>query len=162
MLARALVNRPRLLVLDEPTTGLDPQARLSVWEQLFRLRREGVTLVVTTHYMEEAARLCDRLAIMHRGEILCEGTPAALVRERIEPQVLEIPDGGPADRAAERLAGLATRTARHGGTVYCYGPDGGAMLRRLEEAGAKPPSHVLRPANLEDLFLTLTGTELSE
>ncbi len=163
MLARALVNRPRLLVLDEPTTGLDPQSRLSVWERLFNLRQEGVTVIMTTHYMEEAARLCDRLAIMHQGVILCEGAPAALVKERVEPQVLELPADSPAAlSAAARLNGLASHIQRHGGMVYLYGQDASAMLRRLEAGGVIPNTHMIRPSNLEDLFLRLTGLELSE
>jgi lipooligosaccharide transport system ATP-binding protein len=156
-LARALINDPALIVLDEPTTGLDPQARQYIWERLRRLLTQGRTLILTTHYMEEAERLCDRAAIMDQGRIVACDSPAGLIRQHIEPYVLEL-------RAHEAEAWLAephrlqgVRVEHVGETVLLYSDDRNALL---QAAGAQHYSQ--RPANLEDVFLKLTGRELRE
>ncbi|HSA90317.1 MAG TPA: ATP-binding cassette domain-containing protein [Burkholderiales bacterium] len=156
-LARALVNDPRLVFMDEPTSGLDPQARHLIWERLRRLTQEGKTLVLTTHFMEEAERLCHRLAIMDRGRIIAEGSPRALIAEHIEPQVLEV--HGPQYEAwMERARGLAPRVERVGDTVYCYGEEIEPLLKTLTGG----LSYLHRPASLEDVFLKLTGRDLRD
>ena len=162
VIARALVNDPELLVLDEPTTGLDPQARLLVWETLLRLRRSGITVVLTSHYMEEAARLCDRIMIMDQGAVHAEGTPRALIERFAAPDVLEIhaTDSRAVESAA--LDGLVRRREQHGDTVYLYNADNRLLLQRLTRAGVELRSHVARAATLEDVFLNITGRELSD
>jgi lipooligosaccharide transport system ATP-binding protein len=160
-IARALVNEPEMLVLDEPTTGLDPQARLAVWQQLHDFRARGITLILTTHYMEEAARLCDRIVIMDEGKILAEGSPAQLVEQYAASDVLEL-TGVDIDAARIPLDGLVRRRERHGDTLYLYNEDNRALLQRLATAGIDAPTHVARPATLEDVFLNLTGRELTE
>jgi lipooligosaccharide transport system ATP-binding protein len=156
-LARALVNDPQLIFMDEPTTGLDPQARHLIWERLRRLTQEGKTLVLTTHFMEEAERLCHRLAIMDRGRVITQGTPRALIAEHIEPQVLEV--HGPGYEAwMERARRLAPRVERVGDTVYAYGEDVEPLLKTISgELG-----YLHRPASLEDVFLKLTGRDLRD
>ncbi len=161
-LARGLVNDPELLILDEPTTGLDPQARLLVWEKLAGLRRSGMTLVITSHYMEEAARLCDRLVIMDEGRILTEGSPQELVGRFAAADVLEISAGELALPAGAMLDGLVRRREQHGDTIYLYNEDNRALLRRLSELGVEPKRHVARAATLEDVFLNMTGRGLEE
>jgi lipooligosaccharide transport system ATP-binding protein len=159
MLARALVNRPDLLILDEPTTGLDPQSRQLLWEKLAELKREGLTILLTTHYMEEAARLCDRLVIMDHGQILVEGPPAALVRERVGQTVLEIAD--PDQAVRDFLAVEGARVEDLGRRLLVHLDDGdGLFLKLTREVRAE--GCTLRPATLEDLFLKLTGRELRE
>jgi lipooligosaccharide transport system ATP-binding protein len=156
-LARALVNDPQVVFMDEPTTGLDPQARHLIWERLRRLTQEGKTLVLTTHFMEEAERLCHRLAIMDRGRIIAEGSPRTLISEHIEPQVLEV--HGPGYQAwMERAKSLAPRVERVGDTVYCYGEDVEPLLKTL----FGDLSYLHRPASLEDVFLKLTGRDLRD
>ena len=156
-LARALVNDPQLVFMDEPTTGLDPQARHLIWERLRRLTQEGKTLVLTTHFMEEAERLCHRLAIMDRGRIIAEGSPRTLIAEHIEPQVLEV--HGPGYEAwMGRAKSLAPRVERVGDTVYCYGEDIEPLLKTL----SGDLSYLHRPASLEDVFLKLTGRDLRD
>jgi len=162
-LARALVNNPQLVFMDEPTTGLDPQARHLIWERLRRLTQEGKTLVLTTHFMEEAERLCHRLAIMDRGRIIAQGTPRALIAEHIEPQVLEVHGtGGEGWMQAwmERAKTLAPRVERVGDTVYCYGEHVEPLLRSL--SSFPDLSYLHRPASLEDVFLKLTGRDLRD
>jgi lipooligosaccharide transport system ATP-binding protein len=156
-LARALVNDPQLVFMDEPTTGLDPQARHLIWERLRRLTHEGKTLVLTTHFMEEAERLCHRLAIMDRGRIIAEGSPRALIAEHIEPQVLEVHGAG-YETWMERAKGLAPRVERVGDTVYCYSEDIEPLLKTL----SGELSYLHRPASLEDVFLKLTGRDLRD
>lgn len=159
-LARALVNDPELLVLDEPTTGLDPQARQHIWERLHHLRREGRTLLLTTHYMEEAERLCDRAAIIDGGRIVACDSPERLIREHIEPHVVELRgDLALAWSGQDRdTAGL--RVENVGETVLVYGPEREPLMRRVEaEIG---PRYLYRPASLEDVFLKLTGRELRD
>jgi len=156
-IARSLVNNPDLLLLDEPTTGLDPQARHLIWERLRRLTQEGKTLVLTTHFMEEAERLCDRLAIMDRGRIIAQGTPRALIAEHIEPQVLEVHGNGH-ESWAERAKALAPRVERVGDTVYAYGDDVEPLLKSI----SGDLSYLHRRASLEDVFLKLTGRDLRD
>jgi lipooligosaccharide transport system ATP-binding protein len=156
-LARALVNDPQVIFMDEPTTGLDPQARHLIWERLRRLTQEGKTLVLTTHFMEEAERLCHRLAIMDKGRIIAQGTPRALIAEHIEPQVLEVHGNG-YEAWMERAKGLAPRVERAGDTVFCYGNDVEPLLKSL----TANLSYLHRPASLEDVFLKLTGRDLRD
>ena len=156
-LARALVNEPQVVFMDEPTTGLDPQARHLIWERLRRLTQEGKTLVLTTHFMEEAERLCRRLAIMDRGRIIAEGSPRALIAEHIEPQVLEVHGLG-YEEWMQRARALAPRVERVGDTVYCYGTDIDPLLRDIP----KELSYLHRRASLEDVFLKLTGRDLRD
>jgi len=156
-LARALVNDPQLIFMDEPSTGLDPQARHLIWERLRRLTQEGKTLVLTTHFMEEAERLCHRLAIMDKGRIIAQGSPRALIAEHIEPQVLEVHGTG-YEQWMERARGLAPRVERAGDSVFCYGQDVSPLIQSL-------PSDLVylhRPASLEDVFLKLTGRDLRD
>ena len=160
MLARALVNEPELVVLDEPTTGLDPQARRHIWQRLRRLRADGVTLILTTHYMEEAERLCDRLAIIDHGRVVAQGSPRELIGARIEPYVVEL--RGPAgwewgERSGE---GLAARSERVGDTLLLYAHDDRALLEALAATG--DIDYHSRRANLEDVFLRLTGHDLRD
>ncbi len=159
-LIRALVNDPVLLVLDEPTTGLDPQARQLIWQRLRELRNEGITLVLTTHYMEEAQRLCDRVTVMDHGQILDSDPPADLIRRHIEPHVIEV-HGAQVNQWHEQEAGdLADRTERVGETIFCYARN---ELKLLNSLALWPDLVFLhRPANLEDVFVKLTGRELRE
>jgi len=156
-LARALVNNPQLVFMDEPSTGLDPQARHLIWERLRRLTQEGKTLVLTTHFMEEAERLCHRLAIMDKGRIIAQGSPRALIAEHIEPQVLEVHGTG-YEQWMERARGLAPRVERAGDTVFCYGEDVSPLIQSL----SKDLVYLHRPASLEDVFLKLTGRDLRD
>lgn len=158
-LIRALLNQPRLLILDEPTTGLDPQARQLLWQRLRLLRQQGMTLALTTHYMEEAQRLCDRVTIMDRGRILEDGPPHALIRRLIEPQVVEVFGPG-LDQWHEQAAALAERSERVGETVFYYANDERALLAALNRQPELTYLH--RPANLEDVFVKLTGRELRD
>jgi lipooligosaccharide transport system ATP-binding protein len=161
LIARALLNQPDLLILDEPTTGLDPQARHLVWQRLRSLKAEGVTQILTTHYMEEAAQLCDRVALMHAGRILREGRPMDLVRTEIGEEVIEVRGDAALHRAIlAAVDGRILRWEHAGDTLYLYCADGRALLPSL---GALQPAHLLhRPASLEDLFLKLTGRGLQE
>ena len=158
-LARALVNDPQVLFMDEPTTGLDPQARHLIWERLRRLTQEGRTLILTTHFMEEAERLCRRIAIMDHGRIIAEGSPRALISEHIESQVVEVHGPG-CETWMERARGLAPRIERAGETVFCYAEEVEPVLADLRGRGELAYLH--RPANLEDLFLKLTGRDLRD
>jgi lipooligosaccharide transport system ATP-binding protein len=163
LIARALVNEPDLLILDEPTTGLDPQARHLVWEKLRSLKRQGVTLVLTTHYMDEAAQLCDRLVIMHEGRILVQGSPRELVARETSPQVIEVfePDEGAA-RGLRDLADLAERVERLADRWLFYTAEGDALLAKVRGVVPDPGAVWLRGATLEDVFLQLTGRGLLE
>ncbi len=158
-LARALVNDPQVLFLDEPTTGLDPQARHLIWERLRRLTQEGKTLVLTTHFMEEAERLCHRLAIMDQGRIISQGSPRALIAEHIEPHVVEVHGSG-YDEWMVRARRLASRIERAGDTVFAYAHDPAAVLDDL--AGQAELAFLHRQASLEDVFLKLTGRDLRD
>jgi len=161
MLARALLNDPVLLVLDEPTTGLDPQARRLVWERVRALKRRGTTILLTTHYMEEAAQLCDRLIIMDEGRIVAEGRPADLVAAHVGSEVVEVyVSGGADERPLARLADGPWRSERVGDVLYLYLRDGQAspaMFSALEGL-----DFTRRRATLEDVFLTLTGHALRD
>lgn len=160
-IARALINNPDIMILDEPTTGLDPHARHLVWQQMRMLKDRGVTIVLTTHYLEEASQLCDRLIIMDRGVILDEGQPDELVHRHTGPEVLEV--GGGALHQAEILS-LAGALAREyltmGDTLYVYPADGQALLASLQQLPHRFSRLSLRPATLEDVFLKLTGRGL--
>jgi len=159
ILARALVNDPQLIFMDEPTTGLDPQARHLIWERLRRLTQEGKTLVLTTHAMEEAERLCHRLAIMDHGRIIAQGSPRELIAEHIESQVVEV--HGPGYEAwMERAKQLAPRVERAGDTVFCYAKDVEPVMQSL--ANQSDLVYLHRPASLEDVFLKLTGRDLRD
>ena len=161
-LARALVNAPRLLLLDEPTTGLDPQARHLMWERLQRLVLEGTSILLTTHFMDEAERLCSRLLVLDHGRRLAEGAPRALIAEHLEREVVEVYGAGAlALQHDAALAALAARVEVSGETVFFYTHDASALVQAL----AAQHSHLRtlhRPANLEDLFLKLTGRQIRE
>jgi lipooligosaccharide transport system ATP-binding protein len=157
-IARALVNDPELVVLDEPTTGLDPQVRHMIWGRLRELRAAGKTLLLTTHYMEEAERLCDELVIMDNGVVLEHGAPATLVRKHVEPEVLEVHGDGAA--ITQTLAGAKGRLEVVADSYYFYTRFGRAAVKRLEALPTITFLH--RPANLEDVFLKLTGRDLRE
>ena len=158
-IARALINNPELIVLDEPTTGLDPQVRHMIWARLRELTRAGKTLILTTHYMEEAENLCDELLVMDKGKIISQGTPDALMQEHIEPEVIEI-----RNISTEALAQLNNykncRYEHVGDTLYCYTSDARGLITQLE--GMQDMTFTQRPRNLEDVFLRLTGRELDE
>jgi lipooligosaccharide transport system ATP-binding protein len=163
LVARALMNEPEVLILDEPTTGLDPQARHLVWEKLRSLKREGVSLLLTTHYMDEAAQLCDRLVIMHEGRILVEGPPRDVVRRETAPYVIEVFEPSDEAKAAlARLDGLADRVEQLADRWLFYTADGEALMAKVRDALPEPGSVWLRGATLEDVFLTLTGRGLLE
>ncbi len=166
MIARALINDPEMVVLDEPTTGLDPQARLAVWRALDRLKRRGVTLLVTTHYMEEAARLCDRLVIMDNGQIVTEGAPDSLVLEHVGREVLELglAEGCDAEALITDLDGRLTghELAEELNSLMLFAPDAEALLAEIDQHEFPHDSAVVRRATLEDVFLRLTGRSLRE
>jgi lipooligosaccharide transport system ATP-binding protein len=167
MIARALMPQPQLLILDEPTTGLDPQARQLTWEKLRQLKRTGVTQILTTHYMEEAAALCDRLVIMDRGRIAAEGAPGGLIRTHVGREVVELRGFPSEERQAlmriTRAAGdLAEQHEVHGDLVLLYTRNGEALVHRIRESGIPVESATLRQATLEDVFLRLTGRMLRE
>jgi len=159
-IARALINRPELLILDEPTTGLDPQIRQNIWQLLRQLQKEGLTIILTTHYMDEAERLCGRIILMDRGRILADRTPEELVRERIEPHVLEVfGTGVSAWKNANPLSG-PIRCEQVGETCFYYGADLSELVKTLD--GWPGLRYGYRPANLEDVFLKMTGRELRD
>ena len=159
-LARALVNNPRLLLLDEPTTGLDPQARHLMWERLQLLLQQGKSILLTTHFMDEAERLCSRLLVVDHGKKIAEGRPRDLIRQHLEPDVVEVYGRGALALVDSPLGALAARTEISGETVFFYTASAEPLLDALE---AYPQLHALhRPANLEDLFLKLTGRQIRE
>ncbi len=160
-IARALINRPEILILDEPTTGLDPQARHLLWERLYRLKREGVTLIITTHYMDEAEQLCDRLVVMDHGTIVAEGAPRDLIVHHSTREVVELRFSTDAhDGLAERLEAFARRVEVLPDRVLLYVDDGDETLRDVHAAGISPASALVRRSSLEDVFLRLTGRTL--
>jgi lipooligosaccharide transport system ATP-binding protein len=160
-IARSLINDPDLLLLDEPTTGLDPQARHLLWDRLFRLKARGVTLVVTTHYMDEAEQLCDRLVVMDGGQIVAEGSPLELIAEHSTREVAELRFGvGEHEGVAERVADLAQRVEVLPDRLLLYTGDGETTLARVRERGLHPAAVLVRRSTLEDVFLHLTGRTL--
>ncbi len=173
-IARSLINDPDMLLLDEPTTGLDPQARHVVWDRLFRLKQRGVTLVLTTHYMDEAEQLCDRLVVMDSGRIAAEGSPAALIRDWSTREVVELrfaaddteTSGEKVEALVEQperpLRALVSRVEVLPDRVLLYSDDGDATVGELHRAGVEPQSVLVRRSSLEDVFLRLTGRSLVE
>ena len=184
-IARSLINEPEILLLDEPTTGLDPQARHAVWDRLYRLKQQGVTLVLTTHYMDEAEQLCDRLVVMDRGKIAAEGSPRDLIARYSTPEVLELRfDPAEHQQAADKLAELAPPQGAGGGApalgparpaqalaermevladrVLLYTADGEAALAAVRGLGLEPVTSLVRRSTLEDVFLRLTGRQLED
>src|SRR3712207_6026304 len=161
LIARALINDPEIVVLDEPTTGLDPQARHLVWDRLRALTLEGKTLVLTTHYMEEAARLCDRLVIMEGGLIIAQGSPAELIKEHVSPQVLEF-RAGPEDleRLRPVVEAASDAVERTGEALLAFTADADTLMEEVRASGAEVENTVYRQAELEDVFLRLTGRRL--
>jgi lipooligosaccharide transport system ATP-binding protein len=162
-IARALVNDPELLLLDEPTTGLDPQARHLLWDRLYRLKLRGVTQLITTHYMDEAEQLCDRLVVMDQGVIVAEGSPAELIERYSTREVVELrfaPDAPRPELSA--LNGAVERAEELPDRVLLYAVDGEAALRAALGAGAQPGASLVRRSSLEDVFLRLTGRTLVE
>lgn len=163
LIARALINEPELLVLDEPTTGLDPQARHLVWEKLRLLRSEGTTLILTTHYMDEAAQLCDRLLIMDHGKVVAEGSPQQLIADHVGPEVLEVrTTSGSVDGLVSLLEAEAEMVELSADTLLAYTKDAEGLLARVRQMDLPVERAVYRPASLEDVFLRLTGRRLIE
>jgi lipooligosaccharide transport system ATP-binding protein len=160
-IARALISAPEMLLLDEPTTGLDPQARHLLWDRLFRLKRQGVTLILTTHYMDEAEQLCDRLVVMDHGRIVAEGSPQALIRQHSTREVLELRFD--ADDHAEfgaKMAGIGQRIEVLPDRLLVYTEDGDEAAAGVHDRGLQPLSSLVRRSTLEDVFLHLTGRTL--
>jgi lipooligosaccharide transport system ATP-binding protein len=162
-IARALVNDPRILLLDEPTTGLDPQARHILWDRLFRLKEQGTTLVLTTHYMDEAEQLCDRLVVVDKGRIMAEGSPLSLIKEYSTREVVELRFGSERNQdAATTLQGVGERIDVLPDRVLIYAEDGEAALAEALRRGLEPITSLVRRSSLEDVFLRLTGRSLIE
>ena len=160
-IARALINDPEILILDEPTTGLDPQARHVVWDRLYRLKQQGTTLILTTHYMDEAEQLCDRLVVMDKGRIAAEGAPRELIERYATREVLELRFPlGEQEQAAEKLAGIGERLELLPDRVLVYADDGEAALNEAHRRGLEPVTALVRRSTLEDVFLHLTGRTL--
>jgi lipooligosaccharide transport system ATP-binding protein len=161
-IARSLVNEPDLMLLDEPTTGLDPQARHVVWDRLYRLKQQGVTLILTTHYMDEAEQLCDRLVVMDGGHIVAEGSPRELIRRYSTREVVELrlASDGARDDAAQRIDGLAARIETLPDRLLLYTDDGDQTAHAVHELGIAASSVLVRRSTLEDVFLHLTGRSL--
>ncbi|HVQ94545.1 MAG TPA: ABC transporter ATP-binding protein [Mycobacteriales bacterium] len=160
-IARSLINEPDLLLLDEPTTGLDPQARHAVWDRLFRLKQQGVTLVLTTHYMDEAEQLCDRLVVMDKGRIAAEGSPRQLIDRYSSREVLELRFApGEHENMAGKVDGLAERVEVLPDRLLLYTDDGDASAAGVHDRGLVPVSTLVRRSTLEDVFLRLTGRTL--
>ncbi len=161
-IARSLINDPEMLLLDEPTTGLDPQARHSLWDRLFRLKQRGVTLVLTTHYMDEAEQLCDRLVVMDKGRFAAEGSPRELIATYSTREVLELRFGADADNKvyADKLEGLVDRIEVLPDRLLLYTDDGDGSAAAVYDRGLRPVSTLVRRSTLEDVFLRLTGRTL--
>jgi lipooligosaccharide transport system ATP-binding protein len=162
-IARALINQPDLLLLDEPTTGLDPQARHLLWDRLYRLKQQGTTLILTTHYMDEAEQLCDRLVVMDKARIVAEGSPRRLIEEHATREVLELRfNSGERDGIADQLDGLAERIEALPDRFLLYTDDGEAAAVAVHDRGLRPEAVLVRRSSLEDVFLRLTGRSLVE
>ena len=160
-IARGLVNEPEILLLDEPTTGLDPQARHILWDRLFRLKELGVTLVLTTHYMDEAEQLCDRLVVMDKGKIMAEGSPAELIRKYSSKEVLEVRFGSKGNAAAaKKLEKVGDRLEVLPDRILVYTDNGEKTLEKVTKMGLDPVTSLVRRSSLEDVFLRLTGRTL--
>jgi lipooligosaccharide transport system ATP-binding protein len=160
-IARGLVNEPEILLLDEPTTGLDPQARHVLWDRLFRLKELGVTLVLTTHYMDEAEQLCDRLVVMDKGRIMAEGSPAELIKKYSTKEVLEVRFGSSGNAAASKtLEKLGDRLEVLPDRILIYTENGEKTLEKVTKMGLDPVTSLVRRSSLEDVFLRLTGRTL--
>jgi lipooligosaccharide transport system ATP-binding protein len=160
-IARSLVNEPDLLLLDEPTTGLDPQARHALWDRLYRLKAQGVTLVLTTHYMDEAEQLCDRLVVMDRGRIVAEGSPRELIAQHSTREVVELRFApGETERMAEKVADLGERMEVLPDRILLYTTDGDGAVEAVGARRLDPLSILARRSTLEDVFLHLTGRQL--
>lgn len=160
-IARGLINEPRILLLDEPTTGLDPQARHILWDRLFRLKEQGVTLVVTTHFMDEAEQLCDRLVVMDHGRIVAEGSPRQLIRQHTTREVVEVRFGSARNAAMEaRLREFCDRLEVLPDRILLYADDGEPLLEEINRRGLDPLTSLVRRTSLEDVFLRLTGRSL--
>jgi lipooligosaccharide transport system ATP-binding protein len=157
-IARALINEPELMLLDEPTTGLDPQARHALWDRLYRLKQRGVTLVLTTHYMDEAEQLCDRLVVMDRAKIVAEGSPRELIERYVEREVVELRLGDRNGRPS--LDGLADHVEVLQDRVVIGTDDGDAVVDEVHARGLAPETVLVRRSTLEDVFLRLTGRSL--
>ncbi len=160
-IARSLINEPQLLLLDEPTTGLDPQARHVLWDRLYRLKQQGVTLVLTTHYMDEAEQLCDRLVVMDKGRFVAMGSPRELIEQYSTREVLELRfAAGTNEASAPGLEGVGDRLEVLPDRILVYADDGEAALKEVHIRGAVPESALVRRSSLEDVFLRLTGRTL--
>jgi lipooligosaccharide transport system ATP-binding protein len=162
-IARALINNPRIMMLDEPTTGLDPQARHILWDRLFRLKEQGTTLVLTTHYMDEAEQLCDRLVVIDKGTIMAEGSPSALIKQYSTREVLELRFGSTNNaHTARKLEVLADRIEVLPDRILVYSDNGDAAMQKVIDMGLNPITSLVRRSSLEDVFLRLTGRSLIE
>jgi lipooligosaccharide transport system ATP-binding protein len=160
-IARGLINEPEILLLDEPTTGLDPQARHILWDRLFRLKEQGVTLVLTTHYMDEAEQLCDRIIVMDKGKIMAEGSPAELIRDYSSREVVELRFGTDKNEGvAKQLEGKGDRIELLPDRILLYTDKGEALLTSILDSGLHPVTSLVRRSSLEDVFLRLTGRTL--
>jgi lipooligosaccharide transport system ATP-binding protein len=160
-IARGLINEPDMLILDEPTTGLDPQARHVLWDRLYRLKQRGVTLIITTHYMEEAEQLCDRLVIMDKAKIVAEGSPRSLIEEYAPREVVEIRfPPGILDDVAHRVGAFVPRSEILADRALLYTDDAEATISRITADGLEPETILARRSSLEDVFLRLTGRSL--
>jgi lipooligosaccharide transport system ATP-binding protein len=162
-IARGLINEPEMLILDEPTTGLDPQARHVLWDRLYRLKQQGVTLLITTHYMDEAEQLCDRLVIMDKGKIVAEGSPRSLIKDHSRPEVVEVRfPVGVLEEIAPRLEGLAPRVEILADRALLYTDDANATIEKIHAEDLEPEALLERRSTLEDVFLRLTGRTLDD
>jgi lipooligosaccharide transport system ATP-binding protein len=162
-IARGLINDPEMLILDEPTTGLDPQARHVLWDRLYRLKQRGVTLLITTHYMDEAEQLCDRLVIMDKGKIVAEGSPRSLIEDHSRPEVVELRfPVGVLEEIAGTLDGLAPRVEVLADRALLYTDDADATVEKVHAEGLEPETILVRRSTLEDVFLRLTGRTLDD
>ncbi|HJR87155.1 MAG TPA: ABC transporter ATP-binding protein [Acidimicrobiia bacterium] len=160
-IARGLINRPEILILDEPTTGLDPQARHLLWDRLYRLKRDGATLVITTHYMDEAEQLCDRLVIMDKGKIVGEGSPRSLIQEHSTREVVELRfPAGEQELVAPRIEGIGSRIEVLPDRILVYADEAEKAMEEVHNRGLEPEMTLARRSTLEDVFLHLTGRSL--